>query len=593
MSNYKTEWDFSLLYKNENDPKIEKDIADIENNSCVFINKWKNRQDYLYDENVLKEALDDYENWARNYGCCSSQSYYFGLRLSIDQNNGELKAKYNKVNEISTKIRNSISFFELNLSKIDKNTQILFLKSNILKDYNTFLLNIFNNAKYWLSVEEEKIMILKDKTSSENWANLMDEILSKEEYVLNGENKNFASILGEITNLDKIIRTDAFNIINNILQKNSHIAEIEFNSVLEDHRINKQIRKFERFDSQRHNSDNIDSSVVDSLIKTVSDNFYISRKFYELKSKLFGVEKLEYNEKSLEYGSINKNYNYEESVELIKKTFKSIDEDFYKILLKLLDGFIDVFPKTGKSDGAFCASGSIKDPVYIMLNHNNRLNDVLTIAHECGHAINDYFMMNNQNSLYFGNSLAVAEVASTFFEDFVLEKILENADDELKLSIIMMKLNGDISTIFRQVAFYKFESEVHNLANELGYLSKEKIGEIFQKHMKDYMGDFINYSSGSENWWIYVGHFRRPFYVYSYASGLLISKSMQNNLKSNSDFINKIKCFLSAGLSKHPKEIFLDMNIDISDNNFWLSGLKEVKILLDEAWKLAKKLGKI
>ena len=128
MSNYKTEWDFSLLYKNENDPKIEKDIADIENNSCVFINKWKNRQDYLYDENVLKEALDDYENWARNYGCCSSQSYYFGLRLSVDQNNGELKAKYNKINEISTKINNDISFFELTLSKIEKEKQNLLLK---------------------------------------------------------------------------------------------------------------------------------------------------------------------------------------------------------------------------------------------------------------------------------------------------------------------------------------------------------------------------------------------------------------------------------------------------------------------------------
>ena len=596
-NNYKTEWDLSLLYKDENDLKIESDFENVEKNSYVFINKWKDREDYLNDEKILKEALDEYEVWARNYGCCSSQSYYFWLRISVDQNNGDLKAKYNKINDLSTKIRNDVSFFELNIGKISKENQNLFLNSIVLKDYKNFLNNIFNNSKYWLSLQEEKIMNLKDKTSSENWANLMDELLSKEERsVFNGEsfeNKNFSSIIGEITNKNKEIRDSAFNAINDILLKNSHIAEIEFNSVLEDHRINKKIRGFERFDSERQNSDNIDSNTVDCLIDSVSNNFNIPREFYELKAKLFGVDKLNYNERGLEYGSISKEYDYKESVDLVKEVFNNIDSEFYNILLKLLDGHIDVFSRKGKSDGAFCATGSVKDPVYIMLNHNNKLNDVLTIAHECGHAINDYFMIDKQNSLNFGNSLAIAEVASTFFEDFVLEKILEKADDELRLAIMMMKLNGDVSTIFRQAAFYKFETEVHSKSEENGYLSKEEIGTIFQKQMKDYMGDFINHSAGTENWWVYIGHFRRPFYVYSYASGLLISKAMQNNLKKDKLFISKIKEFLAAGVSKSPKDVFLDMGIDISNEEFWNNGIEEVKKLLEETKKLAKKLGKI
>ncbi len=596
-NSYKTEWNFSLLYNDENDPKIESDIAEVLKNSYLFVDKWKNREDYLCNENILKEALDEYEKWARFYGCCSSQSYYFWLRLSVDQNNGNLKAKYNKINDISTKIRNDISFFELNLSKINKNTQQLFLNSELLNDYKNYLTNIFNNAKYWLSLKEENIITLKNKTSFENWANLMDELLSKEERtIFTGEmfeSKNFSSIIGEITNKNKNIRDSAFEAINDILLKNSHIAEIEFNSILEDHRINKKIRGFERFDSQRHLSDNISSNIVDSLINSVSSNFNISREFYEIKAKLFGVEKLKYNERSLEYGQINKNYNYNESINLIKETFKSIDFDFYNILLELLDGHIDVFPKKGKSDGAFCATGSIENPVYIMLNHSNKLNDVLTIAHECGHAINDYLMINKQNSLNFGNSLAIAEVASTFFEDFVLEKMLEKADDELRLTIMMMKLNGDISTIFRQIAFYKFESEIHLNASENGYLSKKDIGFIFQKHMKDYMGDSIDHSSGTENWWIYVSHFRNPFYVYSYASGLLISKAMQNNLKKDTNFIFKIKKFLSAGTSKSPEDIFLDMGIDISNEKFWIDGISEISNLLENTKELAKKLGKI
>lgn len=591
--NYKTTWDLNLLYSNINDSKIESDINEIKLNSYSFINKWKNREDYLTDINILKEALDDYENWAHFYNSCFTPNYYFWLKLATDQNNGELKAKYNKINEISIQISNDINFFELNLAKITKKNQEDFLNNNILSNYKNFLSRIFKSSKYLLSEKEEKILNLKNKTSFENWANLIDQLLSKEEREINGIKYNFSELLNKIIDSNKDIRTQAFNAVNDILSKNSFIAEIEFNSVLEDYRITKQIRGYERFDTERHNSDDIDSSIIDSLISSVSKKNEIARSFYELKAKLFGVDKLEYNERCLEYGNINKKYNFEDSIKLVGDTFKSIDDEFYNIFNYFLDGHIDVYSKNGKMDGAFCTSGLKKDPIYILLNHNNKLNDVLTIAHECGHGINDYLMTKNQNALNFGCSLTTAEVASTFFEDFVLENILKNANDELKLSIMMMKLNSDISTIFRQVAFYKFETEIHSLAEKNGYLSKEEIGNIFQKNMKEYMGNFVNYSEGTENWWIYVGHFRMPFYVYSYASGLLISKAMQNNLKKDKNFIIKIKEFLSTGLSKTPKDTFLNMGINITDNNFWNNGLEEVENLLDEAWKLAKKLKKI
>lgn len=590
---YKTTWDLNLIYSDINDPKIDSDIQNIKDNSYSFINKWKDRTDYLTDINILKEALDDYENWAHFYSSCFTPSYYFWLKLATDQNNSEYKAKYNKINEISVQISNDINFFELNLVKISKENQDIFLKSEILANYSNFLSRIFKSSKYLLSEKEERILNLKNKTSFENWSNLMDQLLSKEEREINGVKYSFSELLSKITDSDKNIRTQAFNAVNNILKKNSHIAEIEFNSVLEDCKIDKQIRGYERYDSARHNSDDLDSSVVDSLIDSVSKRFDIAKKFYELKAKLFGVDKLEYGERCLEYGNINKEYNFEDSIKLVGDTFNSIDPEFFEIFKYFLNGHIDVFPKNGKMDGAFCTSGLKKDPIYILLNHTNKLNDVLTIAHECGHGINDYLMIKNQNALNFGNSLATAEVASTFFEDFVLETILKNADDELKLAILMMKLNGDISTIFRQAAFYQFETEVHTLTDTKGYLSKEEIGEIFQKHMKEYMGDFVNYSEGTENWWIYVGHFRMPFYVYSYVSGLLISKAMQNKFKNNHKFISKIKEFLSTGLSKTPKDTFLNMEIDISDNNFWNNGLDEVENLLNEAWELAKKLGKI
>ena len=210
-----------------------------------------------------------------------------------------------------------------------------------------------------------------------------------------------------------------------------------------------------------------------------------------------------------------------------------------------------------------------------------------------GHAIHSSYMKKNVNSLNFGTPLFTAEVPSTFMEDFVLQEILSKADDELRLSILMMKLNNDISTIFRQVACYKFELEIHEEFRKKGYLSKKEIGEIFSKHMKSYMGDSVELSEGCENWWVYWGHIRHFFYVYSYASGLLISKSLQKSTKNNPKFILKAKEFFSSGETKSQKEIFSKLGIDITDKLFWENGINEVEELLNETEKLAKKLKKI
>jgi oligoendopeptidase F len=202
-------------------------------------------------------------------------------------------------------------------------------------------------------------------------------------------------------------------------------------------------------------------------------------------------------------------------------------------------------------------------------------------------------MKEKQDALNFGSPLSTAEVASTFMEDFVLQELLREADDESRLAVMVNKLNDDISTIFRQVACYRFEQELHQEFRQKGYLSKEELGSLFRKHMASYMGDFVEQSPGAENWWIYWGHIRYFFYVYSYASGLLISKSLQKSVKEDPGFIGKVKDFLSAGQSESPQNIFKRLGIDITGNAFWNRGLDEVERLLQETEALARRLGKI
>ncbi len=591
-----TTWNLKPLFKSDNDPNIEKQRKVIQKKAYAFINKWKNRSDYLKNPQILKKALDEYEYLIRNYGTSGNEGFYFWLKSQQNQTDIKIRAKYNKVVEFGAKIQNDLEFFTLNIGKIPENKQPEFLNHKTLKDYKHFLEKIFLSAKYNLSEPEEKIINLFSLPIS-NWTKMTSSFLSKEERVVIVENnrrekRGFTEILTLMDSGNEKVRDTAAQAFNEIMEKNSEVAEWELNSIFFAKKISDEMRKMKRPDLGRHIADDIDSEVVDTLIKSVSDNFHIAKKYYRLKAKLLKVGRLKYHERNIPYGNLNKHYSFDDAIEITNRAFYNLDPQFSEIFKRFLqNGQVDAFPKKGKQSGAFCAYNLLSQPTYVLLNHTGKLNDVLTLAHEFGHGINDEFM-RNQNALNFGTGLSVAEVSSTFMEDFILKEILKKADEELKLAIFMMKLNDSISTIFRQVACYNFEKELHQKFRLQGYIPKEQIGKIFQKHMVSYMGDYVEQSKGSENWWVYWSHIRNYFYVYSYASGLLISKSLQNSVEKNPRFIEKVKIFLATGLSESHRNTFKKLGIDITKNDFWNQGIGEIESLLSETEKLAKKLKK-
>lgn len=592
-------WDLSPLLASDDDPKVEKELKEIESANLKFVKKWQDRTDYLKDPKILKKALDEYEELQSNFGLSGDTGYYFELRSSIDENDPKLKAKSNQIDEFARKLLNEIQFFELKIAKIPESLQKKFLSSKELTPYKHFLEQLFRQSKYLLSEPEEKIMNLKSQTSYGNWVKMTSSFLSQEEReALTEDNKkaklSYPALMGLMNSQKKKVRDQAAKAFNDILDKWKDVATEELNSILGNKKVDDELRGFSRPDESRLLNDDFDTEITDTVLEAVSSRYKVAQRYYILKADLLGVKKLEYHERNIEYGSIDKDYNFVEASKLVQKVFGNLDQDFLGIFNSFLENRqFDVFPKKGKRGGAYCAHNLKRQPTYIFLNHNGKLNDVLTLAHETGHGINNELMRKKQNALNFHTPTSTAEIASTFMEDFVLEEILKEADDELRLSLMVAKLNQDVSAIFRQVALYKFEQELHQTFRERGYLSTTEIGEIFQKHMLSYMGSSVEPSPGSENWWVYWNHIRYFFYVYSYASGLLISKSMQNSVKENHEFIEKVKYFLSAGSSESPKQIFKNIGIDLTQKEFWEKGLDEVENLLKETEKLAKKLHKI
>lgn len=587
------DWNLTPLLKTGSKEEIQKDIEKTKEANEAFANKWKNQPDYLKKPKILKQALEELENLQTNFGQSGNAGFYFALKSYINQTDPGIKANLNKIEEVEKELSNKRMFFTLNLAKVSEEKQKEFLSSSELKEYKHFLEIIFVQSKHALTDPEEKILSLKETVAHDNWERMTSGILAKQEKQLNKETKNFSELLNLIKDKDKITRDKAAEAINEILKEFEDIAEAEINSILANKKINDRLRNFKRPDEARHLYDDIPTAIVDTLIKTVTEKFEISKEFYKLKAKFFKQPKLTYAEKAILPNNEGLEYTFEQALEIVKETFSELDEEFTKILESYIkNNQIDSFPKKGKQNGAFCIHQLKKHPTYILLNFDKDLRDVTTIAHEVGHGINSELMKQNQNSLNLGTPKSTAEVASTFMEDFVLEKIIETATEEQKLSILMEKLDSDISSVFRQTAFYNFETELHTKFREKGHLSKTEIGKMFRKHMDSYLGEAID-TTNSENWWMYVPHFRYIFYVYSYVSGQLISKTLQEKTREDKKFILKVKEFLSAGTSNSPENIFRKMEVDITKKQFWKKGIGKIRKNLQETEELAKKLNKI
>ncbi len=583
-------WDLTPLFKSDTDPRIQHNLQATEKAVLQFVTKWESRTDYLGNSNVLLQALSEFDELNRHFGLGGDVSYYFELRSSQDENDPFLKAQVNKLDDFTTKLRNKIHFFELRLGKITAVQQRQFLADSELKLYRHFLEKLFARAKFQLSEAEEKIMNLKSTPAYASWVRMTSSFLAKE----TRRGKTVTRLLADFRNLNKKVRDVAWKDVNSIIDMYVEVAENEMNALLNDKKINDELRGLTRPDTGRHLADDIDSEVVDAMTTAVTAKFAIAHRYYQFKAKVLGQSQLKYHERNIPLGKVLQEFPFAKTISLVRKVFNQLDPDFGIILDRFnTNGQLDVYPRVGKRGGAFCDVDLMVHPTYILLNHTDKLTDVMTLAHEMGHGINNELMKAQTSSLNFGSPLSIAEVASTFMEDFVLQELVKQSSLEQQLTLNTQKLDDDIATIFRQVAAYNFEKELHQEFRRVGYLSKDQIGKLFSKHMAAYMGPAVEQTPGCENFWVYWSHFRNYFYVYSYASGLIISKSLQAKVKQDPKFITSVKQILAVGTVDSPKDIFKKYaGIDIADPKFWTTGLDEVESLLTKTEKLYNQLQK-
>lgn len=582
----KTTWNLKLLYKSHTDPQIEKDVKNYEAAYEAFEKKYKNA-DFTKSEDSLFKALTDFETLSANP--YASRAYlYFNYAKDLNGSDQKAEAEMNKLGDRLTKAGNRAIFLQLALGKIPEKQQKAYLKSKKLAHFSYFLEVIFKQSKYNLSEAEEKILSLKNAPAQEMWISSQEKLLSKQSVVWKKQELPIPQAMAMVFTLPKKERAALHKLMMQKLRSISDFAEAEINATYTDKKISDELRgRKNAYDATLLNYETEEKTVF-SLVDAVTKNYKIAHRFYKLKAKLLGLPKLGYEDRGVGIGKNTKEISFEEGLATVRKAFANMDADFANILdAYMKNGQIDVYPKQGKRGGAYC-SGSTGNPTFVLLNNVPHMKSVMTLAHEMGHSIHTDYSKESQTPLYQGYTIAVAEVASTFFEAVVFDDLFKTLSPKEQVIALHERIGDDVSTIFRQIACFNFEKDLHEMVRGQGAVSKEEIGALMNKHMKAYLGPVVEMTEDDGYYFVQWSHIRRFFYVYSYAYGALISKALYRKYKQDPSYLEKIKSFLKAGGSKSPQDIFNDIGIDTSDPAFWEEGLKA----LEDDIKLLEKLTK-
>jgi oligoendopeptidase F len=581
----KTTWNLGLLYKSEKDPQIEKDMRTIEKACDAFEKKYKGKDFTSTPEKLLK-ALEDNEKLKVIFDG-SKPWWYFALKTTLNGADSKSEAESTKYEQRLTEASNKLIFFGLEISKIPKSKQTQFLKNKKLTPYKYLLQKMFDEAQYLLSEKEEQLVDLFSQTSYSMWVDGQERVLAGKTIKHKGQDLPLPQAINKLPDLSLADRRSIKKEIDQVLRENVSFATAELNAVYNYKKVIDKRRGYERpYSASVRSYENTDKE-VDSLVKLVAEYFPMAHRFYKLHAKLLGMKKLKVEDRAVKIGKIERNFSFEEALKITGNAFEKVDPMYKEFLNQFAErGQFDVYPKKGKRGGAFCW-GQGDNPTFVFLNQVDTIDSVETLGHEMGHAFHTE-LSKRQPPRYRKYALSTAETASMFFEQVTQHSLEENLSPREKIISLHNRLIGDMSGIFRQIACFNFELELHEFIRKNGQASHQEIAGLMRKHLGSYLGPAFEIIEDDGYFFVYWSHIRNFFYVYTYAYGQLVSRAMYQRWKEDPSFSKKVEQFLSAGRSMSPKDIFKSIGINTTDPKFFEAGLKGIEEDINKLEKLTK-----
>lgn len=548
-------------------------------------------KDIEYDAFNLYEMITLYMGVSR---IISKLEVYASLLCDQDTSVNRNRELKEEVSNLESEFVKATYFIQPNILKMDySELEDFYIENEKLKSYERYFLLMFRYKEHTLGDNEEKLLANLSKVFGNNYETyelLKDSdmvfpnfIVDNEEYEL--DNSKY-SIYIEDDNRE--IRREAFNTMYETFKQYKNVYGNLITSNIKEEVSMSKIKKYNSALEASMYHDELGVDIYNNLVQVINDKIGILHKYYNLKKEILGLDELHlYDVYANLVVNNHRIYDFDSSKETVINALSILGDEYIEILKKgINDRWIDVYPNKGKRTGGYSSGCYDTDP-YILLNYQDRYDDMSTLAHELGHSMHSYYTRKNNPYQYGHYSIFVAEVASTVNELLLAKYVIRNSSDKSeKLFILNRMMELFRATIYRQTMFAEFEKKIYEMIESDKPVSADILSDEYYKLNEIYFGkdvyvdDYIRYE------WARIPHFYYNFYVYKYATGLSAACYIVNGLLDGKikkeDYISFLKC----GNSMSPIDSLKKTSVDLSDKKVIESATEMFNEVIDEFKKL-------
>jgi oligoendopeptidase F len=575
-------WELNDLYPGQDTPEMKKAFEELEAQITAF-EAFREKLDPQMDVEEFMTAVESQEKSTR---LAYRIGQFANLQFSADTQDQDVQAFHAKVQQFMAGLQNKSLFFSLWWKSLEDEQTERF--KQVSQEYEYWLKQIRNFKPYTLTEPEEKIINIKDVTGVNAMRNLYSTITDRYVFKVEVEGEVKELTRGELMALvygpDPDVRAACYQELYRVYGEDGLVLGSMYQTIVRDYRNeNLDLRGFEQPISVRNLDNDIPDDVIDVLLDVAEKNAGIFQRYFKMKAKWLKLDKLRRYDIYAPVAESDKTYEYGDAVDMVLESFGEFDPKVAALAQRVFDeNHIDSEVRKGKRGGAFCSSGDPALTPFVLVNFNGKANDVGTVAHELGHAI--HAMLAEHHNVFNTHScLPLAETASTFAEMLLIERLLEEEEDEtVRREILFSQISDAYATIMRQIYFALFERQAHEMIAKDA--SVDELCAAYQKNLEAQFGDSLTIGEEFKWEWVSIPHiYYYPFYVYAYAFGQLLVFALYQQYKNEGKkFIPRYLEILSAGGSMPPIEILDRAGVDVRKPEFWQGGFDVIARLIDD-----------
>ncbi len=580
------EWSLDVLYQGYQDKKFLDDMSKIDelvnkmNSVAMELSKYEVKEALHKIISTLEEVYSLHE---RLGGYCS-------LRQATNTTDSESASYLGIISQKFSNIAKAEAMFKSYIANI-VDLESLIESDELFTEYRFMLLEIKKNAKHLLNDQVEEVISKFDISGGSAWEELQSYLTSTVKVDYRGEEITLSSVRNLAYSNDAKERKEAYEAEIAAYDKIKDAVAFSLNSIKLQVSTEAELRGYESPLMMALNQSNMQKSTLDAMLTAMKEYLPKFQEYLRKKGEILGSNKgLAWYDMFAPLGTSEQSFSVEEAKEYLLKHFRGFAPDLAEMVDKAFtEEWIDFFPRAGKVGGAFCSNVQSAKQSRILTNFDGSLSDVVTLAHELGHAyhnqqIHEHRIMNTDYSM------PVAETASTFNENIIMNAAIDEADGVEKLVLIESQLQDATQIICDIYSRYLFETAVfENRKNS--FMFADDLKEIMLKAQKEAYGEGLDETTLHPYMWVCKGHYyssHLSFYNFPYAFGGLFARGLYAKYKNEGqEFLPKYRDLLNATPVNTVEEVAKYADIDLTNPDFWRAGLQSFADQIDEFIRLS------